>query len=246
MTIRPDMLVRSLLIAGGIGAFPGAALARTPHFCSVPIGTAVAIKFADLPAKVLGVRYLTDDKWAAPRNAPIGQLSYDWGLMLRADEPRFANFDLSPGPVHSRSSGCWFQWDIEYIEGGINGISNSRIGRSGYRDGYVRQQPPAVPRLSGYRFTAADAVHRDGYTWIGLWVADGVVERSRIVAFNADRHLVLATLPVRLGSLASLPDLHSNAYALTLIGEGKPRQPVPLIRLNWPSGPPVTQTSEAQ
>lgn len=211
---------------------------RTPP-CSAPIGQAVAITTMDLPMRALGVRYLSDDGWAAPRYAPVGQLVYDWGLMLRSDDPRFANFDLSPGPVHSRSSGCWFHWDIEYIEGGINGISNGRIGRSGYRDGYVWQKPPATPRLSGYRFIAADAVHRDGYAWIGLWVADGVVERSRIVAFNADRHTVLATLPVRLGSLASLPNLHSNAYALTLIGEGKPRQPVPWLRLIWPDGPPV-------
>jgi len=90
----------------------------------------------------------------------------------------------------------------------------------------------------GYRFVAANAIHREDFTWIGLWNAQGSAERSRIVAFNGERHQVLATLPIRFGAIAQLPDLHSQAYHLTLIGEGKPGRPVPWMRLIWLGGPP--------
>src|SRR3546814_1626230 len=75
--------------------------------------------------------------WPAPGEGRIGQLRYGWGLMLQSDDPRFADFDQSPGPVHSRSSGCWITWDRQYGKSGIVAVSNGRIGKSGYVEGYV-------------------------------------------------------------------------------------------------------------
>jgi hypothetical protein len=210
--------------------------------CPAPIGEPVTITSTPLSVETLGGGYHTDTGWPAPGEAHIGQLRYDWGLMLRSDDTRFANFDLSPGPVHSRSSGCWFRWDSTYgktsVGRGVTGISNGRIGTSGYRDGYVPPRPDTTPTIPGYRFVAANAIHREDFTWVGLWNAQGSAERSRIVAFNAERHQVLATLPIRFGAIAQLPDLHSQAYHLTLIGEGKPGRPVPWMRLIWLGGPP--------
>ncbi len=89
-------------------------------------------------------------------------------------------------------------------------------------DGFVPARPAVTPDIVGYSFVAADDnVHRDSYTWIGVWNAEGLAERSRVVAFDGKRFLILATLPVRLGAISKLSDLHSQAYFLTLIGEGK-------------------------
>lgn len=91
-----------------------------------------------------------------------------------------------------------------------------------------------TPTVSGYRFVAATPVHRDGMTWVGVWNAEDRAERSQIIAFGPERFLVLATLPVRLGGVSNLPDLHTNGAHLTLIGEGRPGEPVPWMRLIWP------------
>lgn len=214
------------------------ATAAASPACPAPVGTPVAITSAPLPVEALGGSYRTDTGWPAPGEARVGRLRYDWGLMLRSDDPRFADFDLSPGSVRSRSSRCWFQWDSTYAKQGVAGISNGRIGSNGYREGYVPPRPQFSPTIPGYRFAAAvDVVHRDGFTWIGVWNAEGTTNRSQIVAYDGERHLVLATLPVRLGGIAQLPDLHSPAYHLTLIGEGKPGLPVPWMRLIWLGGP---------
>ena len=201
--------------------------------CPVPVGEPVVITSAPLALETLGGSYRTDTGWRAPSEARIGELRHDWALMPRSNDPRFADFDLSPGPVHSRSSGCWFQWDNAYAGGSITGISNARIGTSGYREGYTPPTPVVTPTITGYRFATAIAIHRGGFVWVGVWNADGAVERSQIVAFNDGRYRILATLPVRLGGIAQLPDLHSAAYHLTLIGEGRPDRPVAWMRLIW-------------
>lgn len=214
-----------------IAAFVAATIA-TPS-CSGRVGEPVAISSAPLAIEALGGTYRTDTGWSAPGEGRVGQLRYDWGLMLQSDDPRFANFDLSAGAIHSGSSGCWFQWDSAYTDGRVASIRNARMGESGYRQGYVPPRPDVTPTISGYQFVAADGVHRDGFTWIGVWNAEGPVERSQIVAFNQERHLVLATLPVRLGAISQLPDLHSQAYHLTFVGEGKPGRSAPWMRLIW-------------
>lgn len=203
--------------------------------CAAPVGDPVAITSAPLPVEALGGSYRTDTGWAAPGEARVGRLRYDWGLMLRSDDARFADFDLSPPTaVHSRNSGCWFEWSSTYAKSGVTAISSGRISSGGYREGYVPPVPDATPTIPGFRFAAADGnVHRAGFTWIGVWNAEGSTERSQIVAFNAERHLVLATLPIRFGAISQLPDLHSQAYYLTLIGEGIPGKPVAWMRLIW-------------
>src|SRR3546814_2520783 len=69
--------------------------------------------------------------------------------MLQSDDPRFADFDQSPGPVHSRSSGCWITWDRQYGKSGIVAVSNGRIGKSGYVEGYVPPRPDRTPTIAG-------------------------------------------------------------------------------------------------
>lgn len=210
------------------------AAVTSPAICTASVGDPVAIKSTPLAVEELGGSTRADPSWPAPGERRIDQVRYDWGLMLQSADPRFANFDLSPGGVHSSSSGCWFQWDSAYANGGVESVSNGRIGPSGYREGYVPPVPEVTPTIPGYRFVAADGnVNRDGYKWIGVWNAEGAPEQSRIVAFDGERHLILASLPVRFGAIAQLPDLHSQAYHLTLIGEGKPGRPVPWMRLIW-------------
>lgn len=237
------MLVRAILIivAGLIGA---SATAQTSDsttaimpkpVCSGHLGESVAINAAPLTVEMLGGSYRAHPGWPHPGEARVDQLRYSSAVMLRSDDPRFTDFDLSPGPVHSRTSGCWFSWTSIQGKSGIAGISNAGIGRSGYVDGFFPARPAVTPDIVGYSFVAADDnVHRDSYTWIGVWNAEGLAERSRVVAFDGKRFLILATLPVRLGAISKLSDLHSQAYFLTLIGEGKLGQKVAWIRLVWP------------
>lgn len=207
--------------------------------CPVPIGQPVMIVADELPEEMLGVDRLTDPGWPAPSGTSVGDLRHGSGLLLRSNDARFADFDLAPDAVHSRSSDCWFQWDSGYESGAVTSISNPRIAARGYRQGYIPPRPDATPDIPGFRFVAANDVHRDGFTWIGIWNAKGSAERSRIIAFNDDQHVILATLPIRLGAIAQLPDLHSQTYYMTLMGEGKVGHPVPWIRLIWPGGAPI-------
>ena len=85
-----------------------AAVAAAPS-CPAPVGEPVAITSTVIPVQVMGGIYRPGNGWPAPGEARLGFVRYEWGLLLRSDDPRFADFDLAPGPVHSRSSGCWFQ-----------------------------------------------------------------------------------------------------------------------------------------
>src|SRR3546814_531923 len=87
--------------------------------------------------------------------------------------------------------------------------------------------------IAGFRFVTAQKVSRKNYDWVGLWVAEGNDQRTQIIGFNDTAHTVLANLPFRFGGMASLPDLHGVASHMTLIGEGRPGQPVPWLRLIW-------------
>lgn len=202
--------------------------------CSAHFGEPVAITAAPLTVEMLGGSYRAHPGWPDPGEARVDRLRYSWGLMLRSDDPRFTDFDLSPGAVHSRSSGCWFSWTSIQGKSGIAGISDAHIESSGYVTDFVPARPAVTPDIVGYSFVAADGnVHRDGYTWIGVWNAKGLTERSQVVAFDGKRFLILATLPVRLGAISQLPDLHTQGYHLTLIGEGKLGQKVAWMRLVW-------------
>src|SRR3546814_13487828 len=98
--------------------------------------------------------------------------------MRQSDGPRFADFDQYPGPVHSRSSGCWITWDRQYGKSGIVAVSNGRIGKSGYVEGYVPPRPDRPPPIPGFRFVPALKVNRQIYHWFGLWVTEGKAQRK--------------------------------------------------------------------
>lgn len=227
----------AILLAGAAACLVAgpASAADTPPACPVmdAPSNAVAITSTPLPVEALGGHYRTDTGWPAPGEGRIGQLRYGWGLMLQSDDPRFADFDQSPGPVHSRSSGCWITWDRQYGKSGIVAVSNGRIGKSGYVEGYVPPRPDRTPTIAGFRFVTAQKVSRKNYDLVGLWVAEGNDQRTQIIGFNDTAHTVLANLPFRFGGMASLPDLHGVASHMTLIGEGRPGQPVPWLRLIW-------------
>lgn len=236
----PPSLRRSgaILLAGAAACLVAgpASAADTPPACPVTDApsNAVAITSTPLPVEALGGHYRTDTGWPAPGEGRIGQLRYDWGLMLQSDDPRFADFDLSPGPVHSRSSGCWIAWESQYGDlGKIVSVSNGHIGTSGFSEDYVPPRPDRTPTIAGYRFVTAQEVSRKDYAWVGLWVAEGSDQRTQIIAFSDTAHTVLATLPIRLGAMFSMPDPHGAASHMTMIGEGHPGQPVPWLRLIW-------------
>lgn len=203
--------------------------------CPAPLGEMVEITSTPLLVEALGGNFEAGPNQEGAGEPIVGELQYRGGLMLHSHDPRFADFDLSPGFIHSRSSGCWFHWDMAYADGNVVRISNGRIGSSGYTEGFLPPSPKATPSLPGYRFAAAGNVHRDGFTWIGVWNAEGARERSRVVAFNDESHRVLAELPIRLGAIGQLPDIHSEAYHISLVGEGKPGRPVPWLQLTWPA-----------
>lgn len=203
--------------------------------CAGRVGEQVAITSRLLPLSELGGRHEAARGWPPPGDPRVGKLRYDWGLMLRSEDPRFTDFDLSPGSVHSRRSNCWFEWDSDYAGGKVRRILGGRIGSSGYRAGYVPATPEATPTIPGFQFVAATQIRND--QWIGLWNAAGDTERSQIVSFGGERLEVLATLPLRLGAIASLPDLHSNAQHLTIMGEGRAGQETAWMRLIWSDNP---------
>jgi hypothetical protein len=215
-----------------------AAAATTAPVCPVPAApaNAVMISSAVMPVEAVGGAYVLGNGWPPPGEARVGLVRYEWGLLLRSDDARFADFDLSPGPIHSRTSGCWFAWDSHWGKHGIDAISNARIGESGYRAGYVPDRPTSTPTIAGYRLVAADKAYSPDYAWVGLWVPQDGVERTQVVAFDDRHHKLLATLPFRLGGLSTLPGPDNPALGITMIGEGKSGQPVPYLQLLWMSG----------
>ncbi|MFC0307910.1 hypothetical protein [Rhizorhabdus histidinilytica] len=180
----------AILLAGAAACLVAgpASAADTPPACPVTDApsNAVAITSTPLPVEALGGHYRTDTGWPAPGEGRIGQLRYGWGLMLQSDDPRFADFDQSPGPVHSRSSGCWITWDRQYGKSGIVAVSNGRIGKSGYVEGYVPPRPDRTPTIAGFRFVTAQKVSRKNYDWVGLWVAEGNDQRTQASVHYSD------------------------------------------------------------
>lgn len=211
------------------------------RICRVPEGAAnaVAITSIPLPLKAMGGAYVASAGWPPPGEPRIGELRRDWGLMLRSDDPRFSGFDMtSPGPIHSRNSGCWFYWDFVQDRDGISGISKGRIVATPYVESYVPERPGNVPLvIPGYKFSDADKVFSPRFTWVGLWVADKG-DSTKIVAFDGLRHKLLGEVPLRLTSIATLPSTDTPWLSMTMVGDGEPGEPVPYIRLSWASGKP--------
>jgi len=212
------------------------AMAAAPTCLAAAAVEPVGITSAVLPAHVIGGTYRPGKGWPAPGEARVGYLRYEWGLLLRSDDPRFADFDLSPGPIHSRSSGCWFQWENRLGERGVEAIAAPHIGKSGYNSGYTPEQPTNPPSVPGYRFVTADKAYSTDHAWIGLWNAADGTGRSQVVAFTNRRHTSLAAFPFRLGGLATMPSPDTAALGMTIVGEGKSREPVPYFRLVASSG----------
>ena len=206
--------------------------------CPVPAtpADAVVISATKMTVEAAGGAYIVRNGWPAPGEARVGSIRYQWGFTLRSDDPRFADFDLSPGPIHSRSSGCWFGWDYRWGKNGVDALTNGRIVSSGYSEGYVPDHPASTPVIAGYHFVAADKAFSPDYAWVGLWVADDGAQRTQVIAFKDQRQKTLATLPFRLGSLATLPSPDTPALGMTMIGEGRSGQPVPYLQLLWMSG----------
>ena len=204
--------------------------------CPAPEGQPVAITSTVMPVQVMGGTYRPGNGWPAPGEARVGFVRYEWGLALRSDDPHFVDFDLTPGPIHSRSSGCWFNWENRWGKHGVETIATPHIGRSGYNNGYTPEQPANPPSIPGYRFVMADKAYSPDHAWIGLWNAAGDENRSRVVAFIDQRRTTLATLPFRVGGLATLPSPDTSALGMTVIGEGKGRGWVPYFQLLAPTG----------
>ncbi|WP_242154433.1 hypothetical protein [Sphingomonas sp. BAUL-RG-20F-R05-02] len=170
--------------------------------------------------------------------------------MLRSNDPRFTDFDFAPGSIHSRASGCWFEWENRWGKHGVEAIVTPHIGKSGYNAGYTPEQPKNLPTIPGYRFIMADKAYSADNAWIGLWNAADGTGRSQVIAFTDQRHTSLVTLPFRLGGLATLPSPDTPALGMTIVGEGKGRGPVPYFELLAPTGvrvtlPPVDRTALA-
>ena len=68
--------------------------------CPVPAAPAdaVVISATKMTVEAAGGAYVVRNGWPAPGEARVGSIRYQWGFTLRSDDPRFADFDLSPGP----------------------------------------------------------------------------------------------------------------------------------------------------
>jgi len=71
---------------------------------------------------------------------------------------------------------------------------------------------------------------------VGLWAAEDGAQRTQVIAFKDQHQKMLATLPFRLGGLATLPSPDTPALGMTMIGEGRLGQLVPYLQLLWMSG----------
>lgn len=179
------------------------AAAATPA-CPVPSAPAngVEISATKMSVQAAGGTYATGNGWPAPGDVRVGLIRYQWGFMLRSDDLRFVDFDLSPGPIHSRSSSCWFTWDYRWGENGVDTLTNGRIAGSGYTEGYVPDRPASTPVIVGYHFVAAGKAFSLDYAWVGLRVAEDGAQRTQVIAFKDQRQKTLATFPFRLGDVA--------------------------------------------
>lgn len=231
-------IVAMLGLLGAIVLPAGAAGASGVRLCPVPAAPAdqVAISATRLSVEALGGARKPGNGWPAPGEPRVGELRYDWGFLLRSDDWRFSGFDTaSPGPIRSGNSGCWFGWDFTLTNGGVYSITNGRIVASPYVESYVPENPDGVPLvIPGYRFADADTAFGPAYRWVGLWIADKG-EKTRIVAFDGLRHKLLAEVPFRLTSIATLPSPDTPLLSLTMVGEGEPGKPIPYVRLSWVS-----------
>jgi hypothetical protein len=212
------------------------AAASAAPSCPASVGEPVVITSTVLPVKAIGGSYHSGIGWPPPGEARVGLVRFEWGLLLQSIDPRFADFDLSPGSVHSRSSGCWFQWENRWGKHGVEAIAAPHIGESGYTAGYVPQQPTKLPAIDGYRFVSADKAFSPDYAWVGLWNATDGSARSQVIAFSDQRHKTLAAIPFLLGGLSAMPSPDTPALGITIIGEGKDSSPVPYFELLWMSG----------
>jgi len=199
----------------------------SPPSCPAPVGEPIAITSTPLPVEKLGG---SQSKTTADQT--VGQLDYNWGVMLRSDDTRFVDLRYHRGAVFSDSSGCWFTWNIPNTFN-FTGPANGRIGKAAFYDWVVEHQAAYWPQIPGYRFIIASEVHTGGYAWLGVWNAEGSAERSQIIVYDGQRHTVLATLPLRVGGMMLLPHLHTASQSIILIGEGKHKHPIPWIDLTW-------------
>lgn len=201
--------------------------------CPAPVGERVAITSSTLPAERLGGSYRTRTGQPSRGEGYVGQLRYNWGVMLRSSDSRFISLRYYRGAIYSSSTGCWFSWANKWDDGTITGVSDGRIGKPFSPDSYVEYEPGYSPHIAGYRLLEAKEVHTSGYAWLGVWNAQGSARRSQIIAYDGQRSTVLATLPLRIGGMTLTPDLHSDAQSITLIGEGDLGRPIPYMSLTW-------------
>ena len=203
------------------------AAVTAPPSCPAPVGEPIAITSTPLPVEKLGGYESITTTYPL-----VGQLSYNWGVMLRSNDTRFVNLRYHRGAVFSASSGCWFTWSVQNTFN-FTGPANGRIGKAAYFDWVVEHEPAYWPQIPGYQFIEAKEVRTAGYAWLGVWNAEGAAERSQIIVYDGQRHTVLATLQLRVGGMMMFPHLHTASQSITLIGEGKHKHPIPWIDLTW-------------
>jgi len=201
--------------------------------CPAPVDEPVAITSSTLSAERLGGSYRTRPDQPSRGEGHVGQLRYNWGVILRSSDTRFASLRYYRGEVYSSSTGCWFSWASKWDDGTITGVSDGRISKPLFPDSYVEYEPGYSPDIAGYRLLEAKEVHTSGYAWLGVWNAAGSAKRSQIIAYDGQRSTVLATLPLRIGGMTLTPHLHSAAQSITLIGEGGLGRPTPYMSLTW-------------
>jgi hypothetical protein len=179
--------------------------------------------------------------WPA-RGAPmVGSLQYGWGFLLTFHDPRLQHFDRPTPGLHSATSGCWVGYHVAPVVGSDGQTANAVINASYVLNPWAPNEPPmferptAVPRIVGYHYVAASKSFSPPYDWVGIWAADHA-RRSVIVAFNADRWVVLARLPFTLSGITTLPAPDAAPIGISVVGDASAGAPVPLVELIWMPG----------
>lgn len=222
-----------------------AVLTETPLFgapraqsnCTTQDGAPVRYEAKLLSVEDAGGNYVPMISWAAPGAPMVGSLHYEWGFLLRFDDPRLQHFDRPTPGMHAAKSGCWVGYHVRPVTESdgrtTNAIVDAFYVTNPWGDAHpIFETPTIVPKIAGYSYVAASKSSNPPYAWIGIWAAKHG-KRSMVVAFNERQTKVLGTLPFKLTGITALPAPDAPPVGITLVGDAPTGHPIPLIELTW-------------
>lgn len=167
----------------------------------------------------------------------VGDLRFEWGLLLLPADERFSAVTEMIGPLAlaKTGAGCWFRWDLAWGPEGATSITNVRRAPDPRLSGITTglKEPAGRPHIPGYQFVAADSAFSAKFQWLGLWRSTAGRPHTALIAFDGVRHRVLATVPLRLGAISTLPSPDTPALHVTTMSASAGVEPIAYLSLTW-------------